>query len=473
MRPLLRMVGLTAVALLVPLSTSAASAGQPPNDNQYPGHAYNCTAGDVPAGTYNSITISGICYMPAGSIVVRGDLNVAPGALLDAVTPGDPTTGTPVVPATVVVGGNVFVGSGGVLLFGCSPNISCSNPPGISYDRIRGNLIANGAEGVVVHSASIGGSVIVSGGGGGSAAEGCTNGPAPTPLAPAPWSEDPALGAPPFPTPVYTDFEDNSIGGSLSIAGLTSCWLGSLRNEVGRNATFANNTLGDPDGSEIVNNLVNGNMACSGNSPAVQWGDTGGAPNIVGGYASGECAFNVVQPNPAPEAGQGPGTPEHISVSTWSLKSYRGAHTATNVTSLPNVTLSSGNTVAAQLNNFALTGKGLTGTGTLNQSLPPGSTGEVVLATVSPNGTESFTAYDTCDSCSFDGQSGATSIRAYGTTYANGFTTGTFLITSGGPVVVGPAGPGPSTGGLATLAGYGSFFGSGSTLTVIEHLRIT
>jgi hypothetical protein len=26
---------------------------------------------------------------------------------------------------------------------------------------------------------------------------------------------------------------------------------------------------------------------------------------------------------------------------------------------------------------------------------------------------------------------------------------------------------------LATLAGYGSFFGSGSTLRVIEHLRIT
>ena len=432
MRPFLRMAGLAAVALLVPLSTSAANAAQVPSDNQYPGHTYNCTGGNVPPGTYNSITISGICYMPAGNIVVRGDLNVAPGALLDAVTPGDPTTGTPVVPATVLIGGNVFVGSGGVLLLGCSPNISCSNPPGISYDRIRGNLIAIGAQGVVVHSTNIGGSFYVSGGGGGSAAEACTN--SPTAPAPAPWSGDPNLSF----TPVYTDTEDDSVGGNLTVTGLTSCWLGSFRNLVGRNASFAGNTLGDPDGSEIGNNLVNGNLACSGNSPAAQFGDSGAAPNIVGGYAIGECGFNVVLPNPAPEAGQGPGTPEHISVSTWSLKTYRGTHTETNVTSLPNVTTSSGDTIAAALNDFALAGTGLTGTGTLNPTAPPGSTGEAVLATVYPNGSESFTAYDTCDSCSFDGQSGAISIRAYGTTSANGFTSGTFLITSGGPFVVGP-----------------------------------
>jgi hypothetical protein len=406
--------------------------------------------------------------MPAGNIVIRGDLDVGAGALLDAVTPGDPTTGKPVVPATVLIGGNVFVRNGGVLLFGCSPNISCSDPPGISYDNIRGNIIATGAQGVVLHSASIGGSVYISGGGGGPAAETCSNA-VPNAADLAPWSEDPNLNF----TPVYTDAEDDSIGGNLSVSGLTSCWLGSLRNQVGRSATFVGNTLGDPDGSEIDNNLVNGNMACSSNTPAAQFGDAGAAPNVVGGFASGECGFNVVVPNPAPEAGQGPGTPEHISVSTWSLKTYRGAHTGTNITSLPNVTTESGDTIVADLNNFALTGTGLTGTGTLNPGAPPGSTGEAVLATVFPNGDESFTAYDTCDTCSFDGQNGAVSIRAYGTTSPDGFTTGTFLITSGGPLVVGPTGPGPSTGGLATLAGYGSFFGSGSTLKLIEHLRIT
>ena len=360
-RQFLRMTGVAAAALLVPLSTSAASAAPLPSDYQYPGQAYNCTGGDVPAGTYNSMIISGICYMPAGNVSVRGDVNVTPGALLDAVTPGDPTSGTPVVPATVLIGGNVFVGKGGVLLFGCSPDSACANPPGISFDHIRGNLIAIGAQGVVVHSASIGGSVYVSGGGGGPTAEGCTNA---VPMAPGlvPWSEDPSLNM----TPVYSDLEETSIGGNLNVTGLTSCWLGSLRDQVGRSANFAGNTLGDPDGSEIANNLVNGSMACSSNSPAVQFGDSGAAPNVVGGFASGECGFNVVLPNPPPEAGQGAGTPEHISVSTRSLNTYRGTHTGTNVTSLPSVTTSSGDTITADLNNFALAGRGLTGTGTLN-----------------------------------------------------------------------------------------------------------
>ena len=79
LRPFLRVAGLTAVTLLLPLSASPANAAQRPNDGEYPGHAYNCTGGDVPPGTYNAITISGICYTPAGNIFVRGDLNVKPG----------------------------------------------------------------------------------------------------------------------------------------------------------------------------------------------------------------------------------------------------------------------------------------------------------------------------------------------------------------------------------------------------------
>jgi hypothetical protein len=468
MRPLLKTTAIVVVALLVPMFASAASASQVSAGDQNAGPTYNCTGGDVPPGTYNSIEISGICYMPTGNIVARGDLDVGPGALLDAVAPGDPTTGKPVVPATVFIAGNVSVGIGGVLLLGCSPNISCSNPPGISYDTVRGNVVATGAQGVVLHSATVRGNVYISGGGGGAAAEACSN---TVPMAPdlEPWSEDASLNF----TPVYTDAEDDAIGGSLTVSGLTSCWLGSLRNQVGGSATFAGNTLGDPDGSEIVNNLVTGDMACSSNSPAVQFGDSGAAPNIVGGSASGECGFDVVLPNPAPEAGQGTGTPEHVSVSMSSLKTYQGAHTETNITGLPKVTTESGDILLAGLNNFAITGTGLTGTGSLNPSAPPASTGEAVLSTVFPNGGRFMTVYDTCDTCSFDGQNGAVSIRGYGTTSPRGFSTGTFLITSGGPFVVGPTGPGPSTGGLATLVGYGSFFGSGSTLTVIEHLLIS
>ena len=119
-------------------------------------NVYNCTGGTVPPGNYPSMVITGECYMPVGTISVRGDLVVAPGALLDAATPGDPAA-APVVPATVFVGGNVSVGSGAALILGCSPNIFCGGPPGITNDRIGGNLTSFGALGVVVHSASVGG----------------------------------------------------------------------------------------------------------------------------------------------------------------------------------------------------------------------------------------------------------------------------------------------------------------------------
>jgi hypothetical protein len=463
------------LALLVSVLASAASATPlPGGQGGPPSQVYNCTGGNVPPGTYNSMVISGVCFMPAGNIVVRGNLDVSAGALLDAVSPGDPTTG-PVVPATVVIEGNAFVGNGGVLLFGCSPNISCANPPGISYDSIRGNLIATGAQGVVLHSAAIGGNVLISGGGGGAAAETC-NSQQPSDTSPIanlePWSEDPNFDF----TPVYTDAEDDTIGGNLVVSGLTSCWLGGLRNQVGGNLSYTGNTMGDPDAMEIDNNVVNGNMICSSNSPAVQFGDSLSAPNIVGGIGIGECGLNVVVLSPAPEAtaqGYPTGIPEHIAVSTRGLRTFQGTFSDTNVASLPPVTTESGDSIIAQLDNFALSGAGLTGSGTYNSSLPPGASGEAFLATLYPDGSTSFTAYMTCVPCSFDGQSGAATVRAYGTVSANGFTTGTFLVTSGGPVLGGPSGPTTtSTGGLGTLAGYGTFFGSGSTVRLVEHLAI-
>jgi hypothetical protein len=90
-----------------------------------------------------------------------------------------------------------------------------------------------------------------------------------------------------------------------------------------------------------------------------------------------------------------------------------------------------------------------------------------VLSTVYPNGTGSFTAYDNCNICSFAGQNGSVTLRAYGTTNRKGSTYGTFLITSNGTVLATPTTPPP---GLATLVGYGYFWGSGGTLHVIEHL---
>jgi len=449
----LRFVPVLMLALSGVLVATTSAAGAAPAASWHRhGHTYNCTGGTVAPGHYNSMIITGVCYMPAGTISIRRDLIVAPGALLDATTPGDPTA-TPLLPATVLVGGNVFVGDGAVLFLGCSPNISCSEA--VTYDRIGGNLTAIGALGVVVHSTTIDGNFSLLGGGDrltGAAA--CTT-------IPALWGSDPSLAngeGPGVPVPVYSDAEDNFIGGNLTVIGLESCWLGSLRDQVGRSATFIANTMGDPDAMEIDNNLIGRNMTCFDNLPAVQYGDGGAAPNMVGGFGRGECGFKVLDPNPAPA-----GTLEHIAVSTWSLGKYYGTHVQTsNVETITFGTTKSNDTLVGALNNDTLNGTGLTGSITVVPKTPVGSTGEAVLATVHPNGSESFLAFDTC-TCSFDGQSGTVTIRAYGTTSANGFTRGTFLITSG-------------TGGLATLAGWGKFSSYGqpaNTLGLVEHLRIT
>jgi hypothetical protein len=456
---------LAAGGLLSAVGTSAASAASTGSGNSSDS-TYTCAKGNIPPGTYASMVITGVCYMPAGNITVRGNLTVAPGALLDAATRGDPAD-SPALPATVVVGGNVSVGKGAVLIFGCSPNIFCTDPPAITYDHIGGDLNATGALGVVVHSASIQGSVSLQGGGGG---VNCNSTPVTPPAkegAPAPWSEDASLDF----TPVYSDFEDTSIGGNLSIVGLESCWLGSLRDQIGGSATFTNNTMADPDALEIDNNLIGTNMTCSGNSAGgvstVQFGDGVSAPNMVGGSALGQCGFDVQVLNPAPEAGPG-GIPEHISVSTASLGTYLGTHTQTgpSVLTLPSRVTVSGDTISAQLNNVIYAGAGLEGTLTVVPGAPLGSTGEAVAVTTYPDGSESFTAFDNCSPCHFDGQSGSAAIRAYGTVSADGVLSGTFLVTSGGA----------GNGDLSTLAGYGTFTSKDQapgTLALVEHLKIT
>ena len=231
--------------------------------------------------------------------------------------------------------------------------------------------------------------------------------------------------------------------------------------------------MGDPDAMEVNKNLIAGNMTCFGNTPAVQFGD-GGTPNIVGGYGQGECGFNVVALNPAPEAMEGPGVSTHIAVSAWRLRNYAGLHIETsNLVSLTLGTTESGDTLAAEVNNDVLAGSGLTGAITAvyppTTAAPIGSTGEAVLATVHGDGSESFVAVDNCD-CSFHGQTGMVTIEAYGTTSASGSTRGTFLVTSVAPIA-------PSiTTGLATLAGWGTFSSWGQpagTLRINEHLKIT
>ena len=461
---LLAVLVLAMSAMSAILAVGSVPAGAASPAGHWRGQTYDCTGGNVPPGNYSSMIITGVCYAPAGTINIWGDLNVAPGALFDAVTPGDPA-GNPLLPATVLVGGNVNVGSGAVLVLGCSPSQGCH---AITSDYIGGNLTGYGALGIVLHAVSIRGSASVYGGGGGAAGGAASGGCFTSPI-PAPWSDDAALSTGPNGTPQFTDFEDNSIGGNLSIVGVQTCWLGSFRNQVGGSVTLNGNSTSDPDGMELASNMVRGSLTCLSNVPAVQFGDSSGASNTVGGNGFGECGFNVVLPNPAPQANEGTGVPEHIAVSSWSLGTYYGTHTQVGASTAvplgsPFVT-ESGNTLAAELNNVVLGGSGLTGSITVVPGSMLGSTGEVVVASVHPDGSESFEAVDNC-TCSFQGKTGPVTVWAYGTTSAQGVTYGTFLVTSGGATI---------GGGLDTLAGYGSFSSWGEpagTLSLVEHLGL-
>lgn len=264
--------------------------------------------------------------------------------------------------------------------------------------------------------------------------------------------------------PVYSDSEDNAIGRNLTIAGVQSCWLGVLRNHVGANANIAGDVMSDPDAMEVSENVVDGNLTCAANLPAVQFGE-GGTPNVVGRYGFGQCGFNVVLPNPAPEAMAGTGVNDHIAVKAASLGTYRGARIQTGGQTTVFGTTQSGDTLLGAQNSDVLAGSGLRG-----------QVSEQVLVTVFPDGSQVFMAEDQC-SCTFRGESGMVTIRAYGTTSPDGKTSGAF-------VVIGAA------GGLATLAGDGTFFesesgeksgaapssgrqGAGNVLHLVEHLRIT
>jgi hypothetical protein len=232
----------------------------------YAASGQTCSGGSVAAGSYSSLTITGPCTVDTGTVTVARDLTVAPGGELVAAFGG----------SDVNVGGNLAVGTNGVLVLGCEPEaFPCFNDPTLTtHDTVRLNLRAQGALAVIVHASTIGNNSIVQGGGGGVTC---------------------GSSIPNFPMigPAYLDFEDNTISGNSIIQGVQSCWAGYIRNHVSGNVNYQRNTFADPDASELTTNNVGRNMICFNNNPAVQFGDSQGTPNIVGGKALGECR-NVV-----------------------------------------------------------------------------------------------------------------------------------------------------------------------------------
>jgi hypothetical protein len=244
---------LGSVVLMLAVSGSIAAAGKP--------GAGTCSGGApgspevVPAGTYEGFTVSGNCVFGAGTMVINGKLTIADGGVLN-----DHASGL----ATVHITGNVVVGRGAVLGLGNYNPV----PPHTSA-IVDGNITAHKPLTLYLGGMTVHGSVVSTGGG------------------------DPGRNFP---------IKDDTIDGNLILQGWSGLWLGVIRDTVGGNVIVANTAgtqtgleefEGILDSTEVVSNVISGNLICHGNSPAAQIGDAaleGGGANTVGGQAIGECA---------------------------------------------------------------------------------------------------------------------------------------------------------------------------------------
>jgi hypothetical protein len=230
--------------------------------------------------------VSGVCFVDAGALVVNGNLTVQPGATLIAAFGA---TGS-----NVTVNGNLDVKNGAAMVLGCNPvSSSCFDDPTTTVTAtVTGNMTSSQALGVVVHNTTVGGNVEQHGGGGG-------------------FTCDPSGVFAAFGSPVFSTYEDSSVGGNLDISNVASCWLGTARVDIGGNASYVNNRLADPDAIEIVFNHIHGNLSCQGNSMVWDSGDLSDnlfprapQPNTVDGKRSGQCVLS----SPMTEGGPlGPG----------------------------------------------------------------------------------------------------------------------------------------------------------------------
>ena len=224
--------------------------------------AYSCTGGQVPSGNYASLTVTGVCDVPAGAVIsVVGNVSIDARAALDAQS----------APSTITVGRNVTGAQGSLVGLGCQPPSYTGNsahecvvdPAGHSTITVNGNVTVTNAVAVLLNGITVKGNVTLSGGG-----------------SEIPWS-----------------IKNNIIAGNLTVSGQKTEWLGVLFNPIGRNATLTNIALSDPHpgapGVYIVRNTIGSNLTCTGLTPGVSGGFVPGSVNVVGRNATGQCASLV------------------------------------------------------------------------------------------------------------------------------------------------------------------------------------
>ena len=222
--------------------------------------AYTCSGGDIPSGSYKSITVTGPCTVAPNAVInVSGNINVAPGALLD----GQES------PATITVGHNITIGAGALVALGCQPEnaigfsagVPCAtDPTGHTTISVGKNVTATGAAAVILRQLSIGGNVTADGGGDGE----------------TPWA-----------------IKGNTIGGNVTVTNITPEFFLLGWNTIGRNVTLQSihETDTDPDPFVgVVQNTIGRNLNCTDLLPRAGGGFVPGAVNYVGRKATGQCA---------------------------------------------------------------------------------------------------------------------------------------------------------------------------------------
>ena len=210
----------------------------------------SCSGGLIQGGTYNGFTVTGSCFFAGAPVTINGNLRIADGASLNAHA---------ATFALVHVTGNVIVGNGAILGLGKygAPNIAQTGTV------VDGNIVADQPMSLYLSAITVHGNLVSNGGSG------------------------PGLNFP---------IKNLVVDGNVVLQGWSGLWIGLFRSQVGGNVIFPNNTgdqigeTGEPDSSEVADNVIGGNLICQDNDPVAQFGDSGGGPNTVAGVAVGQCA---------------------------------------------------------------------------------------------------------------------------------------------------------------------------------------
>lgn len=222
------------------------------------------------SGSYSSVTVKGACLVVGQGATVAGTVTVTKNSTLVAANGGAP----------LEVGGNLLVENGAALVMGCDAESPClNNSTQVTGGNVTGNLIMNDALAAIVHEGTIGGSITDDGGGGGST---CSTSPGVFAL---------------FQSPVFSAFENITIGGHVNISDVHSCWMGIARDQIGGDTRLTSNTFADKDAIEVLANSIGGELSCSGNSHVWDNHELGNtlfpraAPdnNSVSGEREGQC----------------------------------------------------------------------------------------------------------------------------------------------------------------------------------------